>query len=686
MSGFGQEEIPAYKTKKPVQIDGILDEGDWRKAPDADIFIYTQSDREEHEKVTTEVKILFDDKFLYLGFVCNDTEPEQLLSSINTRDGDVRDDDSVYVLMEANRDLEKYYFFGTNLLGAKYDGHVDKNGRIGNPGWNGKWESAGIKTSSGWSAEIAIDLSSLQYPPQDNISVRLSLSRVVPRLDSIFRRGLLDPAFDLDQIGELKSLDLIRTYKRATLESHIMSLSESGNRTTGLGGFDLTYAFNLKTTGRAVANPDFITSEPDNERVNLTPYELYMPEKRGFFIDSSLIFKKKINLFYSKRIGDIFGGASIKGKFGKLEYNGVSVISENDPSLDLETANYSAAQITQRFAGSSSVGFTAVNKLAGGKSIGTAGFEGNIYLTKSLSISGQFAASYGDFQKDNLAYFLSSDYSTDSFHAHLSYFRLDKNFGDNVNHVGFIPDDNRKEIDAAVNKAFLFQKGGIRSINYDSNYNIYWGTEGTLRSWQIDEALSMYLRNNWHITVHYSREYKLNENIRIPVLTTLYSDPDAEWIVPTFKHYIDFNNYRLRLLSGWDNQEGSRFSLEYTMGKHFDLDFQLMKISKNLNITRTLNMAADFYSINFEGNLDPNFQRNTIFVIKAKQYFTPEIFVRLFVQSNAIIKKRNILAQCVYHFKPPLGTLQLAYIKGDPLFGVVRNEGDRILLKITFGF
>jgi len=252
--------------------------------------------------------------------------------------------------------------------------------------------------------------------------------------------------------------------------------------------------------------------------------------------------------------------------------------------------------------------------------------------------------------------------------------------------VGYIPDDNRKEFDSAINKTFLFRKGGIRSLNYNSNYNIYWGTEGTLRSWQIDEALSMYLRNNWYFTVHYSREYKLNENIRGPILVNLYGEADLGWYIPVLRHFDDFNNFRLRLLSGWDNQEGSRFSLEYTMGEHFDLEFQMMKISKSLSISRTLNLAADFYSINYEGNTDPNFQRNTIFVIKAKQYLTPEIFLRVYLQSNSVLHKKNILAQCVYQFKPPLGTVQLAYIKGDPSFGEIGTEHDRILIKITYGF
>ena len=80
------------------------------------------------------------------------------------------------------------------------------------------------------------------------------------------------------------------------------------------------------------------------------------------------------------------------------------MLSENDPAQDLETANYSAAQLTQRFSGSTALEFTAVNKLAGGKNTGTAGLEGNLAITKFLSVSGQFAASYGDFQKDNLAF------------------------------------------------------------------------------------------------------------------------------------------------------------------------------------------------------------------------------------------------------------------------------------------
>jgi len=62
-----------------------------------------------------------------------------------------------------------------------------------------------------------------------------------------------------------------------------------------------------------------------------------------------------------------------------------------------------------------------------------------------------------------------------------------------------------------VTKTFWIKRGGLERIDYDSNYNIYWGVDGTLRSWRIDEGLEVDLKNKFSLGVDYTAKYKLNE-------------------------------------------------------------------------------------------------------------------------------------------------------------------------------
>ena len=57
-------------------------------------------------------------------------------------------------------------------------------------------------------------------------------------------------------------------------------------------------------------NPDFATVEADVEQVNLTRFEVSLPEKRQFFLEGNELFAQRIRTFYSRRIADIVGAAA----------------------------------------------------------------------------------------------------------------------------------------------------------------------------------------------------------------------------------------------------------------------------------------------------------------------------------------------------------------------------------------
>jgi hypothetical protein len=124
---------------------------------------------------------------------------------------------------------------------------------------------------------------------------------------------------------------------------------------------------------------------------------------------------------------------------------------------------------------SSSVGFLAANRLEGGRSRGTAGVDASLNFSDKLHFTGQLALSYGDKVEEDLAFFLRPSFDSATSHFHIRYSQLGRRFGDNANAVGFVPDDNRRELDSALTKTFWLRKGPIERIGYESNYNVYWG-------------------------------------------------------------------------------------------------------------------------------------------------------------------------------------------------------------------
>src|SRR5207247_11390033 len=81
-------------------------------------------------------------------------------------------------------------------------------------------------------------------------------------------------------------------------------------------GIDARYALAPNTAVYGTLFPDFATIEADQEQVNLTRFELSLPEKRQFFIEGQEQFNQRFRTFYSRRIEDITAGGKLLGKQG----------------------------------------------------------------------------------------------------------------------------------------------------------------------------------------------------------------------------------------------------------------------------------------------------------------------------------------------------------------------------------
>jgi hypothetical protein len=180
----------------------------------------------------------------------------------------------------------------------------------------------------------------------------------------------------------------------------------------------------------------------------------------------------------------------------------------------------------------------------------------------------------------------------------------------------------------------------------------------TLRSWDVWQALSFDLQNKFSFGLRYEEEYKLFEK--------------------------EFRNDYMTFDVGYNTREWQSVFAAYQFGRNFDSDFTLITAGLKQNLTRQLSLE---YSLSkLELDPDPEQESTWIHIIVANQYFTKDLFLKLFYQINTSIDKRNIQVTLAYRFQPPFGLVQLAYQKGTAEFGEVGTQGHTLFLKLAYVF
>ncbi|MBN2207636.1 MAG: hypothetical protein JW742_09550 [Candidatus Aminicenantes bacterium] len=653
-------ETVGLRVAVPVVVDGILDERPWGRAPEAGALIAVPSDRRDPSQVRTSLKILYDETALYLGFACRDDRPDAVYSRATARDADIRGEDSVFVLLEASGDEDRLYFFATNVLGAALDGRIGKNGENFDVRWDGRWRNACRTTDWGWTAELAIDLAGLGYAPKKDWSLPLSLARVVPRLDRSFWSEPLDPAFRVSEISRLPALALPQSELRADLSPFALTSLEEGGSGGLRAGIEGGRVFSRNLEGRAALNPDFLTAPADVERVNLTRYELYLPERRPFFAglgdgeDGGAL-----SLFYTKRIGDIWGGAWADVRAGEWTITALSAYAKGDSGPGLDPALYAMARLGRSWGDAGSVGFTAAHRFADGSGAGTAGLSGTIRLHSTWSLAGQAALSYGPNGPASVALWARPSYDTETFHFHLAYRRIGERFGDNANAVAFIPDDNRSELQTGLVQRIPIRNAFFSSLSLDAGGAVAWGSDGTLRSWDAAAGTVLALVRKFDIGVHHLRDYKLFER--------------------------DFRNRMTRIDIDYNRTERwQAVGLSVTFGRNFEADFDMFELRKRFLFTRELSFEYDLQRVKVRRRaaVEEVAARQTfIHVVRLVNRFSRTMTMDVFFQSHSAIKKAAVQAYFIIGLGEKAGSLTAGVLGGNAPFGVKGTQGATFVLK-----
>lgn len=621
--------LEAVASESAPVIDGDISDSAWEKAPRVQDFTQFEPLWGQPSSAGTRVQVLYDDKYLYLAFEME--EGDDIVSQLTDRDADLENDDAVILILDTYHDKQSAYYFSTNVLGTQADGTIINDGKSKDESWDGKWISEAQMTDGGWTAEMAIPFATLKYQSQktQNWGINFGRSRPRNRELSYWSNPVVNTS-QVSQAGLLHNLSITQTDKKIRIIGYGLGVIDRSKKVDADLGLDVLYKFTPQIYGYATINPDFATVEADEAEINLTKYELSLKEKRPFFIEGNELYDQRIRTFYSRRIDDIAGGARVLGRSGDYTFSGLSAITKNDSDL----INYSVGRLQRNIFGSSNISLMTSNKHSQNSDEGSLGIDANLIFNDELSMTTQFSNSYGNYETGNLAYLLRPSYDTPTGHFHVRYTNLGKYFSENVNGIGYIKDDDRKEFDSALEKEIWIRAFNIDKLNYDSNYNIFWSQAGTLRSWEVKQSLGIELTNRFSLEYDYEEGYEL--------------DIAGE-----------FNNTSNGFEFGYNKEEFNSVIINYETGKNYGLDFNLVECEIGYKFTPSFSAQYSLQSINFAP--DPESENSQIHLVRINQFFTKDIYLKGFYQLNTASEQQDIQIIFVYRYEPPFGTAQIVY-------------------------
>lgn len=312
----------------PVSIDGKLDEPGWNKALMLELEYETDPGENIPAPVRTEVRVFHDQDNIYFGLNCFDPNPSAIRSRFSDRDN-IHMDDLININLDTFNDERRNYYFGCNPLGAQRDGIETQTV---NSSWDAIWASAGSITDAGYTIEIAIPFSSIQFQRSNGPQVwGLDISRWYQRS---YRRRLGLVRIDRNnnsyqsQFVKIIGFEGIKPGKNIEVIPTVTGMRTDERESFPNGDFtpvskDIDPGLTVKwgvTTNLALngtVNPDFSQVEADARQLDINqPFALFYQEKRPFFLEGIDFFRTPFNAVYTRTLRDPSWGIKLTGKEG----------------------------------------------------------------------------------------------------------------------------------------------------------------------------------------------------------------------------------------------------------------------------------------------------------------------------------------------------------------------------------
>jgi hypothetical protein len=391
--GFSQGQIPVQvkKTNELIVLDGEMNEAIWYDAqPAEDFWLYFPTDT-MRAGMKTEIHMAFDDKNLYVATKCYSVGKDYIIPNLR-RDYRAGNNDNITLLFDPFNDRINAFVFGMNAYGVRREALISNGGQDNSDfltSWDNKWDGEAKIHDGYWIAEFAIPFKTLRYNEGvktwrfNSYRFDLQANETSTWMPIPQNQIIMNLAF----MGEMQWEDAPPP-PGANVSLIPYAISNFAHDIEGSGEQDLSANFGgdakvAVTSGinlDLTVNPDFSQVEVDEQVQNLTRFEIFLPERRQFFLENIDLFggfgAPQINPFFSRRIGiafdtltqqnvpnAIYGGARLSGKINNNWRVGLlNMQAAADERNGLPSYNYTVAAVQRKLFSRSNIGAIVVNK------------------------------------------------------------------------------------------------------------------------------------------------------------------------------------------------------------------------------------------------------------------------------------------------------------------------------------
>jgi hypothetical protein len=679
-----------------IVLDGRLDETAWTTAELSDAFAQTDPREGEPPTFRTVVRVLADEDALVFGILCEDADPNGIVSFSVRRDASLDAEDHVRVILGPFMDGRSGYVFAVNPSGSRYDGLINQGPEGDNSDWDAIWEAATARIESGWSVEIRVPIRSIKFKPGLS-EWHFNVQRRSQRLLETDRWAYPSRQFQITQTSRAGLLTNLPSFGVGLGLSFRPAITTGGGHSAAdeIDGevqpsVDLTQRIGGNVVASVTANTDFAETEVDTRRTNLTRFPLFFPEKRRFFLEGSDIFQfgpggnlaRDAMPYHSRTIGLVRGrevpiivGSKVDGLAGNARYSGLIIRTNDQEGVVESPATMSVVRFKQNLWEESWVsaigtvgdplGRTGSWTGAVDFTYGTSHFRGD----KNLFLHAWGLAMGRDgHDGDTNSYGFKVDYPNEKWDGNVWFKRIGDDFDPSL---GFVPRHGDIWVAALSNRTRL-RRGPIQESTA--------GFRGVLH---LDSAGAL---ENYSVSVN-PLNFRFRSGDRVQVSVT----PTGEQLVDPFEVSDDvviprgsYDWWRRQITVSTAQKRRFQTSLSYEWGDFYDGDLD------SYNFNWTWNPTA-LYTVEFNGErniarLPGGSFNQTLIGSRVRINFSPDLSVSSYTQYDTDTDSIGLNAQLRWTYKPA-GDLFIVYNHNvQDLEDHWQLQSNQLLVKMQYDF
>ena len=708
-----RREVRAARAPVGIHLDGLLDDDAWRAAEPTSGFVQSEPLSGQPASQQTDVRILYDADFLYIGAFLHDSNPGLAVVNDIRKDFSEADQDDFEVMLDTFGDRRNGYVFSTNIKGARHDRQVALEGREVNQSWDAVWDVRTRRLTDGWSVEMRIPFRALRFDKAGGAAWGINFSRHIRRVNEVSFWSPVPRAYTLNRIslgGNLVGLETGNAGRDLRVKPYI---SDNAVRALGTSaapspvirnsiqiGGDIKAALTPGLTMDVTVNPDFGQVEADEQQVNLTQFSQFFPEKRDFFLENSGVFyvgdaarNNRVNptptpdednlLFFSRRIGltsaggaiPILGGVRVTGKLTDRTRVGLLSVQDRTSGSDL-ASNASVFRFRQNLGRiGNDIGFFAMQNIhTSGPSYANRvfGVDKNLRLFGNLDWNSYAAkTSTPGISKGDYAWRSTLNWEGNFFHGKGGLMQLGPGFQNDLGYYRRVGMRKYLLETGLRPRSASLRAHGIRELHPHVGWSYQEDLSGFLLAKNLHTGMSVFFNNGgvieWSenpIFNRLTRPFKPNANMAAPIPAGGYNWNEHQLYVTTDQSRMFSTSTRYIFGGLYDGTQRSiSGSVLFRPSYRFKASVGLQRTSAQLNTP----------NLHFVNNLT---------TVRTSYSFTTNMFVDALSQYDATSKQfnANVRFNLIHH---PLSDLFIVYNDQRILTPDAPIAGRGIIVKFT---